>query len=803
MNTYEKEHLARLRPLLSECMVLLRKDGSFPLEEPCAIALYGNGARHTIKGGTGSGEVNSRFFVTVEEGLKEAGFVLTTNAWLDAYDAVLEKKQEEFVQSIRARARKKHTLAVLEGMGAAMPSPEYDLPLAEENTTAVYVLARTSGEGSDRTLAKGDYLLNDSEIRDILALNAKAERFMLVLNTGGPVDLSPVKDVKNILVLSQLGAETGAALADVLLGNSVPSGKLTATWAFAQDLPEIGTFGDPDDTYYREGIYVGYRYYDTAGIVNQYPFGYGLSYTDFAWKMQEMQLQDSQVSLQICVRNTGKYAGRETMQAYASLPEGKLDQPLQVLAAFAKISLLQPQEEETITLQFDLQDLASYDSERGCYILEAGDYGIYAGTSSVQVTCCGIIHVPSEKIHAYVPHICTAKEIKDAVIPHAVKRCHEEGVMEFVLSSWTVKEESRYEAPVISEFIKERTPEELAMICTGAFQSKNGSLSIIGSASSKVAGAAGETTHLFEESGMPSIVMADGPAGLRLSQKYMLEDGRVIPIGDTMPATVKALLPKAVRFLMDRMQKEPAVSTEIHEQYATAIPIGTAIAQSFDSSLAEVCGDIVGEEMERFHVDVWLAPALNIQRDPRCGRNFEYYSEDPLLSGKMAAALTKGVQKHPGRCVTIKHYAANNQETSRYTSNSVVSERALREIYLRGFGICIREASPAAVMTSYNLINGTHTSESHDLTEAVLREEFGFDGIVMTDWVISLMPAGKSRHARADAARVMRAGGNLFMPGSQKDYEKIMKAMKEGRLSLERMQKNADGVYRFVQKITK
>ena len=252
LNQYETDHADIVRRLAPECTVLLKKDGMFPLSSAGKIALYGSGARRTIKGGTGSGEVNSRYFITVEKGLKKAGFEITTNPWLDTWDEIVLAARKSFVREIRSRAKKKHVPAPLEGMGAVMPEPEHDFIYDGVGDTAIYVLARLSGEGSDRNPVKGDILLTDSERRDILRLNERYERFMLVLNVGGPVDLGPVADVKNILLLSQLGAETGTVLADLLLGRSYPSGKLTTTWTAWEDYPRIGEFGEQDDTRYRE-----------------------------------------------------------------------------------------------------------------------------------------------------------------------------------------------------------------------------------------------------------------------------------------------------------------------------------------------------------------------------------------------------------------------------------------------------------------------------------------------------------------------------------------------------------------------
>ncbi len=289
MEQYEQEHLALLRRNGGECTVLMKSDGSFPLKMPCALALYGSGARRTVKGGTGSGEVNSRHFVTAEAGLESAGFRITTKAWMDRYGAIWDTAKRQFLKKLKHAALRRGTLAILSNMGAVMPEPEYDLPLNGTGEAAVYILSRISGEGSDRRPVPGDILLTETEKRDILTLNRQYKRFLLVLNVGGVVDLSPVMEVRNILLLSQLGDQTGNILADLLLGKTTPSGKLADTWAAWGDYPSIGTFGEKDDTRYREGIYVGYRYFDSVGRKPLFPFGFGLSYTRFTHTVDTLQ----------------------------------------------------------------------------------------------------------------------------------------------------------------------------------------------------------------------------------------------------------------------------------------------------------------------------------------------------------------------------------------------------------------------------------------------------------------------------------------------------------------------------------
>ena len=802
LQLYEKEHLEQLRRLLPECTVLLKSNGDFPLKQAGKLALYGSGARHTVKGGTGSGEVNSRYFVNVEQGMMDAGFTVTTGEWLDAYDQIRIAAKKQFIKDIKTRARRKHTNPIVEGMGAIMSEPDYELPLNGEGDVAVYVLARISGEGNDRDYIPGDILLTTTEQRDILALHKKYNKFLLVVNAGGPVDLTPVLEVENILVLSQLGVDTGAVLADLVLGKAYPSGKLTTTWAAREDYPQMGDFGGMDDTHYREGIYVGYRYFDTVSAKPLFPFGFGLSYTDFQVSDVHMTAEGQRICVSAAVKNVGTRTGKETLQLYVSVPQGKLDQPFQTLAAFTKTGELAAGETQKINLCFHLSELASFDNENAAYILERGDYVLRLGTSSAETFACGIVRLDADVTVQVVRHIGGVPDFADwkpesprkEVIPDSIPAVT---VLPADIQTETVK----YDAPQeIAPEIKALSDEELAYLNVGAFDPKMGVLSIIGNASQNVAGAAGETTSQLKDKEIRPLIMADGPAGLRLSKDYTRNDKGARAIGETMPATILDFMPAPVAFLNRLISSKPKKGAEILHQYATAIPIGTAVAQSWNRELAYICGDIVGDEMERFGVHLWLAPALNIHRDIRCGRNFEYFSEDPLLGGIFAAELTKGVQKHPGCGTTIKHFAANNQETNRYANNSAVSERALREIYLRGFGICVREAGPHAVMTSYNLLNEVHTSERRDLTEDYLRSECGYQGIIMTDWLVAGGFLTKNpKYPAPKASGIASAGGDLVMPGGSGDYKDILAALKSGKLSRTQLEINATRVLRAVK----
>ena len=802
LQDYEREHGQRMRDLGAECTLFLKRNGDFPLKQAGEIALFGSGARNTVKGGTGSGEVNSRYFVTVEEGLENAGFTVTSKYWLETYNQLRKAARESFLRALQEKARKEHKMAVVEYMGIVMPEPEYTIPLYGEGETAVYVLARISGEGSDREAKPGDILLTETEIRDILALRKKYKRFLLVLNVGGVVDLAPVREVENILLLSQLGAETGNILADILLGKSFPSGKLSTTWAAWEDYPAIGDFGGRDETRYKEGVFVGYRYFDSAGKKPLFPFGFGLGYTDFEVSPGALRREGEKLILTAKVRNIGAFPGKETVQLYVTQPGKEIPQPWQVLAAFQKTPELKPGESCEAELSFNFRDLAYYDEDDSTWTLEKGSYLLRLGTSSADTGVVGRILLNKDAVTLQCRACCGKPDFRDWSPER--RAAEKTGLIRTLrFRAKKIKRERVVyrlggETDPITE---ELSDEELALLNVGAFEEKAGLLSTIGNAGRTVAGAAGETCRELREKGIPALVMADGPAGLRLSRDYTVDEKGVHPAGETMPESILELMPKTLSWLMAKLNGGTPKG-EMHHQYATAIPIGTAIAQSWNCELAEACGDVVGEEMLRFGVHLWLAPALNLHRDIRCGRNFEYYSEDPLLSGKMAAGITRGVQRHPGCAVTIKHFAANNQEYNRYNSNSQLSERTLRELYLRGFGICVRESAPLAVMTSYNLLNGTHTSEQRDLIHRILRCEFGFGGIVMTDWILPMGQGSSKKYPAPNAGKIAAAGGDLVMPGGKNDQKAILKALKKKKLTRQQLRINATRVIRMARKLT-
>lgn len=800
LENHEQEHLQLLYPHLGECTLFLKRDNCFPLDKPCSIAAYGNGVRYTVKGGTGSGEVNSRFFINVEEGLKQTGFTLTTSEWLDKFDEIYKNRRKTWLKELKKEAKKAHVFAPFYCMGLVMPVPEYDLELGEKAEAAIYVVSRISGEGNDRKPIKGDVLLTDSEIRDILALNKMYDKFILVINAGGVVDLTPVLEVRNILVLSELGSETGKALGDILLGKLNPTGKLTATWARLEDYPYSMNI-EKDDSPYLDGLYVGYRYFDSFKKKPLFPFGYGLSYSTFKIDNYVVSNEKSVISLKVDVTNISKVEGQEVIQLYLSYNG---DSIYQQLAGFAKTPILKENEKCNVKISFDLVDLAKYDEIKQAYYLPEGEYLLRVGNCSNNTIIAAKIVLNELVVTKQVKNIFSKidlDELQTAVDKQVVK-----DVPQINLSASdfiTLQMEEKYvEFP---EVVKRLSNKQLATLNVG-YHSEGGLSSVVGESCVSVPGGAGETPQLYKHLFGRTLSMADGPAGLRLSKEYVVEkNGKYTSLGgNNIVLDALDLLPKPIAYITKKLffrKKIAKKGQEVHYQYCTALPIGTAIAQTWNKDFARMCGDIVGREMELYNVDLWLAPALNIQKSILCGRNFEYFSEDPLLSGIFASEITIGVQQHYGKGVTIKHFAANNQETNRYANNSIISERVLREIYLRGFEYCIKTAQPKAVMSSYNLINGTHTSENRELNNDFLYNENNYQGIVMTDWVIHSMANKRDKYPYPRASRVALAGTSFMMPGSKKDVKDIVNELKYDKNLRKQVRINVTRVIKMIEEI--
>ena len=706
------------RKLAGECMVLLENDGALPIHTK-KVALFGNGARATIKGGTGSGDVNTRNNVNIEQGFQNAGIEVMTTAWLDRQEQNTSAAKAAYVQWMKEEAARKQTseLAVMFDHPYKEPDCEIitinDIDVSETDT-AVYVIARNSGEGADRFDEEGDYRLYPHERGNIHLLAEVYDKLIVVLNIGGVMDLSEMRSIAGvnaILLMTQLGNLGGDALLDVLTGKVNPSGKTTDTWAENyMDYPSSAKFSHNEsvhDEMYEDGIYVGYRYFDSFGVKPLYCFGYGKSYTDFEIKAGKISVEGNEIQIPVTVKNTGKiYAGKEVVQVYIAKPQGKLGKPAKELAAFEKTRELQPGESQLMILTWEINDMASYDDlgkvKKSAYVLEAGSYDIYVGTSVRDVTKADYSYI--------LNHDVITEQLSAKLVPTSLpKRMLADGSYEALPQSEPV--DTDYSAignidPSLTEGV---APGQRAIpyfrFADG--MAKNGSHDIMDVVEGRITLdefvselSIDDLIHLLggqpntgvantfgignmPEYGIPSVMTADGPAGVRIAP-------------------------------------EVGICT-------TAFPCSTLLACTWNPDVLEAVGRAGGEELKENNLALWLTPAICIHRSPLCGRNFEYYSEDPFVTGKLAGAMVRGIQSN-NVGATVKHFALNNKETNRKNSDSRVSERAAREIYLKAFEMIVKDENPWAIMSSYNMINGYRASESEDLLTGILRDEWGYDG---------------------------------------------------------------------------
>lgn len=786
------------RRAAAEGMVLLKNEGILPLKEGTKIALYGVGASRTIKGGTGSGDVNERETVSIYQGMKNAGFEITTEDWIKDFDEKYQAARYAWRDEIENEAAKLEDQ--VSGFFNVYSTTPFRMPAGAPVTQtdaeiAIYILSRVAGEGADRFDAEGDYYLTKEEKQQLSDICSMYKHVIVAVNTGGLADLSFMDEYSNIEALLQIvqpGMEAGNAFADIISGKVTPSGKMTDTWAYKyEDYPNSKTFshnnGNVDKEYYMEGLYVGYRYFDSFDIPVRYGFGYGLSYTTFETKVLATELKENKkIVVETEVTNTGDtYSGKEVVELYATCPAGKLEKEYRRLVAFAKTGLLAPGQSEKLTLEIGLDKLTSYSEKEAAWILEKGTYVIWAGNSLEASAPCAVLNLDKEVVLTKTQNICPLKdeleELKQSSekmnqkLEALLKVAEEEKVSIMELKAADVETrvvEYRSNAECVPEearkFVNTLSTEKLVALASG--NPGKGQGSNLGSAGISVPGSAGETNDCALEDGIPGIVLADGPAGLRLMKHYNVHEGKIVN--------------KPFKFSLEGglfCEGEPADPGETYYQYCTAIPVGTLLAQTWDTALIEEVGEMIGGEMLEFSVTLWLAPGMNIHRNPLCGRNFEYYSEDPLLAGRMAGAMTNGVQNVPGCGTTIKHFACNNQEDNRMGSDSILSERTLREIYLKGFEIAITESQPMSIMTSYNLINGVHAANCEDTCTKAARCEWGFQGVVMTDWTTT------EYGPDCTASGCMRAGNDLVMPGAFSDRDNLNQELADGTLSMENL----------------
>ncbi len=762
-----KDKIAFARKAAAEGMVLLKNDNNaLPINKTDEIALFGIASYKCFRLGWGSGDMMAQQISQISEVLAEEGFNLnsevknTCEKWISQQDIdyftinrnwdewSFRMKEIELGEDVFERASKTSSIAIV-------------------------TLGRCSGEAADLKDEEGFFRLHQEEIDLVKNASKYFKKVILLLNTCGPLDLRAIDqyNVDAIVDVSLGGQEFGGAVVDVISGKVTPCGKLTTTWAYKyEDYPTkegIATLEVP----YNEGIYVGYRYFDTFNVEPRYPFGYGLSYTTFETTVQEINLDGQIVDIVVRVKNTGNTYGKEVVQCYLSAPEVKLEKAYQELCAYTKTGVINPGEHEDVLLSFDITDMACYDEENARFILEAGRYYIRVGNCSrnTHIACaidiqkeiiCAIAKnrmVPQKELNllsnkGVVPYSYSQEETEkkdakflvldcDSIETETYLAIEDQKVEELVAKndkSYTLEDVVNGNATV-EDVVAQFTNEELGYILNGVIYEGSNATANVGSMAIKVRGAAGEFWS-SEKYKIPVNACADGPAGVRLA------------IFGTPVET----------------------DTEIAKN-VVAYPSGTCLANSWDLEAARKFGECVASDLEYSNIEGWLAPGINIHRNPLNGRNFEYLSEDPLIAGKIGAYITIGVQydkdaNPTGRYTTVKHFACNNIEYERGVSDSQVSERALREIYLKGFKIAVEEGNPGAIMTAYNKINGEFASTNYDLLMGVLRGEWEYEGIVMTDW-----------NTCADATRHTHAGNDLIMPG--RFAKSLTEALDDGRIS--------------------
>ena len=731
--TADKEHITLSKDAAKEGMVLLKNEQHvLPLQTGAKVALFGKATFDYVKGGGGSGDVTVAYTRNLYEGIK------ALKGKISVY--------EELADFYRENVKEQYKAGRVPGMTIEPQVPQELLQKAKAYTdTAVISICRFSGEGWDRKsivetenkniwaseeemarrsaeiFEDGDFYLTHAEQEMVNTVKKNFARVIVVMNVGGMVDTSWFHDdaqIQSVLMAWQGGMEGGLATAELLAGEGNPSGKLSDTFARElNDYPSTYNFHESEKyVEYTDDIYVGYRYFETIPGAKEkvnYPFGFGLSYTQFTLGESQISIEGDQIRCMVSVTNTGAMAGKEVVQAYYSAPQGRLGKAARVLCAFAKTRLLQPGETQLMTLCWKIADMASYDDCgkvcKSAYVLEQGEYRFYIGTSVRDAVENATVYTAAKDIvtqqltSRLAPTSLTKRMLADGTYeelettePVDTDANELEKMTTEEMEAFAPKTEGRarwrlwgdktpdkqhhflIEAAegkiTLEEFMAQLSDEQLAELLGG--QPNTGVANTFGFGN-------------LPDYGVPNIMTADGPAGLRISP-------------------------------------ECGVCT-------TAWPCSTLIACTWNPEVAQQVGAAGGAEVKENNIAVWLTPAVNIHRSPLCGRNFEYYSEDPYLTGKMASAMVKGIQSnHVG--ATVKHFALNNKETNRKNSDSRASERAIREIYLKAFEIIVKEANPWAIMSSYNIVNGRRTSENHELLTDVLRGEWGFEGAVTTDW---------------------------------------------------------------------
>lgn len=728
-------YLDTARKTVAEGCVLLKNDNkALPFEKDCRISVFGRIQKHYYKSGTGSGGmVNVTKVTNIMDGLRESGAVRINEKLVAVYD----------------EWEKTHPYDAGTGWGNENWSQE-EMPLddsvvseaAAGSDAAVIVIGRTAGEDRDSSCTGGSFLLTDIEEQMLEKVCKAFKRVVVLLNVGGIIDMSFVEkyDPAAVMYVWQGGMTGGSGIADVLTGAASPSGKLTDTIARSiSDYPAHDNFGGDERNFYCEDIYVGYRYFETfAKDKVLYPFGYGLSYTDFDIDLIKSDADENGFSFTVNVKNTGERSGKKAVQLYISKPCGKLGNASRELVAFKKTKELNPNESEELTLYVDAYQLTSYDdcgatNNANAYVTQAGEYTFFLGENVRDAKEIYSYYQEETALFEQLKQVCAPKfdftimkadEIDGKIVlsqkpvakekydlatrilnnlPQEIEQTGDRGIKLGDVKSGKA---------TMDEFIAQLSNDELEALTRGGYKMNN-PLGPKGNA-----GIYGGVLESLREKGVRPIVTTDGPSGIRL----------------------------------------------VH--CSSLLPIGALMACSFNTELVSSIYKIIAKEMKERGSDVLLAPGMNIHRNPLCGRNFEYFSEDPYLSGKMGGACVEGIQSEGGSACP-KHFACNNQELCRNTNDSCLSERALREIYLKGFEICINDSKPKNIMTSYNKINGVWCHYNYDTCVTVLRKEWGYEGNVMTDWWMKPSKSIEFPKLKNQAYRV-RSGVNLLMPGGER-----------------------------------
>ena len=782
------------RKVAAEGAVLLKNDGQvLPLRPGDNVAVFGRCQINYYRSGTGSGgSVNVPYTTNLLDGLRS-------------------KKQiavNEELASVYARWIEENPFDDGGGGWAAEPWHQKEMPLSDElvaaarvvSNKAVVVIGRTAGEDKDNVIEPGSWLLTDDELAMLERVAKHFEQTAVVLNVSNIIDMSWLKDgrfanpIPCVIYAWHGGMEGGNAIADVLVGDVTPGGKLTDTIARSiDDYPSTRNYGDEFRNYYQEDIYVGYRYFETfCPDKVLFPFGYGISYTTFRIEPEEARLierdGEKRISVGVTVTNTGTaYAGREVVQAYFEAPQGRLGRPARELAAFAKTRLLEPGESERLALEFPVRRMAAYDDggatgHRSAYVLEAGTYVVHVGTSVRDAA-----PVRFEGGDGYVvPELVVIEQLEEALAPAEPFKRMKPGARKPDGTYELVWEDVPTRRISLAERIRERLPEPIPYAGDRGYTLRDVEAGKV-SLENFVAQLTDEDLAvLVRGEGMinplvtPGTASAFGGLSDRLFQKFG------VPIGCTADG------PSGIR--MDSGHK------------ATQVPIGTLLAATWDVELVEELYVLEGKELVSNDIDALLGPGMNLRRNPLNGRNFEYFSEDPLVTGLFGAACVRGVMRG-GSNATLKHFACNNQEKHRTKVNAVVSERALRELYLRGFEIAVKQGGANAIMTAYNPVNGVWTASNYDLNTTILRGEWGFEGIVMTDWWASMNdPVEGGESSRQNTAAMVRAQNDLYMVvpnyGAETNAmgDNTLEALAAGKLTRGELQRSALNILRFLMR---